>query len=742
MPDTSPRLPRQPGDQTLTTALPEQSVPDFDEANYLRAYPDVAAAIQRGELASGLEHYLLAGKAERRLELPQYRLVAAPQPAGPASKSAADPRGGTARARGPGAGVDTMMVSESGAVFISGWTDDRQNPMVAMNLRIGRTARHSWTSFPRMRRRDVEESLRFAGSYQHGFWVFAGSDDRPGPRPSPREAGCVLELCYSDGAAAELNRVPVTVTDTELRDIVMRYFAACEYLGNPAVEACISLDGGAGDAFIAFNRSISRGFASQALVEQFGPTQRKPKVSVIVPLYGIGDYLFLQSSLYAPQMDSNGNNNGGNKGRDQAHDIAAYEFIYVVNSPELIDRLHRELRIAQMIYGLTQTLVTLPGNAGFGVANNIAARLARSDRLLFLNPDVFPCDPGWARRHLDVLANLPPEQTRLFGSSLYYADGSLMHGGMYFEVDACFHPTPEGMTRRSMIRVENYGKGAPPWASQYVASRAVPAVSRAFLSIDRVWFEKLGRFTEHYIFDHYEDADLCLKSLRQGFPAWLHDIRMWHLEGKGSRRSAQHEGGSLVNRWHFARTWIPTIDPGLLGPGAQDRLMRLDNDTPTVQENQRDLRASGEAPVGRARQRATKQRATKPNGMPPAARLKQQAVKSGGAAPTRQRITKPNDTLAIGVLRQRPTKPNGPAPTAQAKPNGTTPTARTKSNGTAPTAQAKPRAARPHDAAPIGPTKQRALKPNSAAPPAHMAQRGTKAAPPPAPARPAARRPR
>jgi hypothetical protein len=325
-----------------------------------------------------------------------------------------------------------------------------------------------------------------------------------------------------------------------------------------------------------------------------------------------------------------------------------------------------------------------------------------------------------------------------------------MHGGMYFEVDACFHPTPEGMTRRSMIRVENYGKGAPPWASQYVASRAVPAVTRAFLSIDRAWFEKLGRFTEHYIFDHYEDADLCLKSLRQGFPAWLHDIRMWHLGGKGSRRPAQHEGGSLVNRWHFARTWIPTIDPGLLGPGAQDRLMRLDNDTPTVQENQRDLRASGEAPVGRAKQAATKQRAKKPNGMPPAARLNHQTVKSDSAAPSaqakqhaarphdaaptgraKQRVTKPNDTPPIGRPQQRPTKPNGLAPTAQAKPNGTTPTA-----------QAKQHAVRPHDAAPIARTKQRTVKPNSAAPPTHVAQRGTKVAPPSAPARAAARRPR
>ena len=108
-------------------------------------------------------------------------------------------------------------------------------------------------------------------------------------------------------------------------------------------------------------------------MERFGQTQRAPKVSIIVPIYGIADYLFLQSCIYA-----------------QGRDIGAYEFIYVVNSPELIETLCREARIAQMIYGLPQTLVALPGNVGFGTANNVGARFARSDRLLCLNPDVFP----------------------------------------------------------------------------------------------------------------------------------------------------------------------------------------------------------------------------------------------------------------------------------------------------------------------------------------------------------------
>jgi GT2 family glycosyltransferase len=93
----------------------------------------------------------------------------------------------------------------------------------------------------------------------------------------------------------------------------------------------------------------------------------------------------------------------------------------------------------------------------------------------------------------------------------------------------------------------------------------VPAVTGAFLSIDRAWFEALNGFSLKYVFGHYEDADLCLRSLQQGGTSWVHCVKFWHLEGKGSVRHPAQEGGSMVNRWHFTDTWREFILDGLLG---------------------------------------------------------------------------------------------------------------------------------------------------------------------------------
>jgi GT2 family glycosyltransferase len=71
-----------------------------------------------------------------------------------------------------------------------------------------------------------------------------------------------------------------------------------------------------------------------------------------------------------------------------------------------------------------------------------------------------------------------------------------------------------------------------------------------------------------YVFGHYEDADLCLKSFEAGKPVWLHNVPFWHLEGKGSTRRPVHEGGSIVNRWHFTDRWGAFIADGLMGPRA------------------------------------------------------------------------------------------------------------------------------------------------------------------------------
>ena len=295
---------------------------------------------------------------------------------------------------------------------------------------------------------------------------------------------------------------------------------------------------------------------TDSYIQRVGVDKRKVRGSIIVCLYGKPEYLFLQNALFS-----------GLPGFED------YELIYVSNSPEMAERLLQDAQTAYQVYGAPQTVILLPGNAGFGAANNLAVQHARSDRILFMNPDVLPLDPDWADRHTKTVTNLPPERTRLFGVPLYYDDGSLMHGGMYFEFDTGVSIGRGEINEIRLVRVEHYGKGAPAWADQFVESRPIQAVTGAFISVDRGWFTALGGFSENYIFGHYEDADLCLKSLKRGTPPWIHDIRLWHLEGKGSTRLPVHEGGALVNRWLFAKTWADMICDGLEGPRPTSALL-------------------------------------------------------------------------------------------------------------------------------------------------------------------------
>ena len=445
----------------------------------------------------------------------------------------------------PRCALESIALSQGGGVFINGWADDGSSRLLRILIEFEGAGSLTIDAgqLARSRRPDVEQALGASIPYAYGFWGFAQAGVAlAGQR-------CQVSLQLADGTQWSF-AVQARVSDeVSLRDQVLAHLAAAEYFGNQQIGPMISIGHWLGVELVKFNRRISQAICAKPYVEHFGEPTRPLKGSIIVCLYGKHEYLFLQNALYS-----------GLPG------IEDYEFIYVCNSPELAERLLDEARIAQTVYGGVHTLVLLPGNAGFGAANNLAARYARSNRLLIVNPDVFPHDRDWARKHSEVVEQRPREQTALFGVPLYYDDGSLMHGGMYFEIDTL--PSVNGLTmvRHDFVRVEHYGKGAPPQTVAFRQSRAVPAVTGAFMSLARSHFEQLGGFTEDFIFGHYEDADLCLKSLMAGTPAWIHDIGLWHLEGKGSTRKPVHEGGSTVNRWLFTTSWGGLIKERLNGP--------------------------------------------------------------------------------------------------------------------------------------------------------------------------------
>jgi len=521
---------------------------DFDEQMYLQLNPDVAAAVCGGELESGRAHYRRDGAREGRRYLPL-----AGEVHDPVVITMATRRPDGSRAPPPPAfGVEAVQMSPRGGVFVSGWVDDATDPLAELLLE-GEGWRFDLVdvSLARTRRRDVEEKLGAQERYPYGFWSFVDLG-----RALPRHAGCRLVLRLASGAGVTVETGVRSVPDADLRDAVLAWLAGADHFGDRFSAAVACLDGGTGAQIVANNRRLTEAIVAAPFVERFGPQHGKLRGSLVVCLYGRPEFLFVQNALFA-----------GLPG------IADYEFVYVCNSPELGERLLRDARIASLIHGTRQTVVLLPGNAGFAAANNVGFAQAQSDRVVALNPDVVPRQPDWAQRHSAAVASLPAVQTALFGVPLYYDDGALMHGGLYFEIDSLPVEARGRLVRRDLVRVEHYGKGTPPEDGLFTRARPIPAATGAFLSFRRDWFERLGGFADNYIYGHYEDADICLRSLMAGTAPWLHDIRLWHLEGKGGTRSLASEGATFVNRWQFSRAWAGTIRNGLLGAAPTHKLL-------------------------------------------------------------------------------------------------------------------------------------------------------------------------
>jgi GT2 family glycosyltransferase len=499
---------------------------DFDEAAYLLAFPDIAGAIAAGEFRSASHHYEFWGRHEGRLTDPRYEAAILTDTAG-----------------FPAANVDKVFGCKDGQCLVLGWVnDDEQQPVNKLMLRNTPGSRGSTTAAYRYRRKDVTDHLMVPEDRRLAFWALVVLD-RPGTRSG------TADVTLSVGAERRTFKCQINWVDEEkFRELVLDHLGKTQ-VGRSPVETFSYLDAGLGHSLISLNLNVSRRIAQGAQPVQIGLASASPKASIIVCLYGRPELLRIQCALFS-----------------KCHGIENYEFIYVSNSPDTAELLIKDATIASRIYGMPITLILLPGNAGFGVANNIAANAARSGRLLIINPDIFPMDPEWPLRHSQIVNDLPREQVALFGPPLYYDDGSLMHGGMYFEVDVEFSFRNQQALRCEMLRVEHYGKGAPPQTNPYLVSRPVPAVSGAFMSAEREWFESLGGFSPEYIYGHYEDADLCLKSFNAGKPAWLHNLPFMHFEGQGSAYHPIHASGRVVNRWHFTKVWGEIVKEKIQGP--------------------------------------------------------------------------------------------------------------------------------------------------------------------------------
>jgi GT2 family glycosyltransferase len=481
----------------------------FSEETYLENNPDVREGVAAGRHPDALDHYLRHGIDENRTPQLNRDPMALP------------------------GSVEYFAISQSGYFTIFGWVGDEgvdrpQWRLTSADFIVDIAP----DSIFRYARPDVEKDYR-EGAYDYGFIIFGRTPSR-----NLLMQQLVLEV-RSPAALFRGTATPEVWSDRRLLDAVLiRLKNAASHRG---LEAGVHqfLSGSAGEALASLFAAHVDAHSRAPYVETFRP--RPVARSFLTVLFGSVEPMLLQPLLF------------------KRMGIDFGEWVYVCNSPEDGNSALRIGRLIAELYDVMITVVVMADNVGFGAANNVGVSLARGRSIYIVNPDIYPMKSQVQplRRALarDDLGDV------LWGGLLFYDEQNLMHSGMYIEQDvfirgAGLSPvSPEAAAVSvKLARVEHFDKGVPFVAGKWRNPIIVPAISGALMAFDRRKFEKIGGFSSHYVYGHYEDADLSLRWAQENGPVAVDpELRLVHLEGQGSRvKGEQYRAAQLANRHLFS----------------------------------------------------------------------------------------------------------------------------------------------------------------------------------------------
>ena len=513
-------------------------VVEFSPPAYLEAFPEVADSIAAAAVHSALDHYMRVGQGERRLERLDYLRALA---------------GGTTEQPAHGVmsfNIDTSMVSTSGTFFVVGWSDDRETALASVSIDPGYRGMEHAAAWRGAAAPMSRTCLQVASAgHRFGFWAVHRIPAVRCRRPSSCSAPGLPTV-----GSPQTELRPRIVSDVDLRETILGHFASLQYPGQQGHRGSTATRSRVpATSSIALNRSISRRITSAAHVERYGPDRTRFSASFIVCLFGKPEYFFLQNALFGSATRSPGG---------RVH-------LRLQQSGADGGILQKEALIAELIYGQSLTLgdVARQCRVQRGQQRGGQLRAQRPDRL-HQSGRVPPRRCLGARMHADIVASRPRNETALFGAPLYYDDGSL---------DAWRHVFRRGSWPVRHRRPTSRCPACCAWSitakarrgsrTAIPAPRPVPAVTGAFISAHHrlVRLHSAGSprtISTATTKTPTSASRACSATCQCGFRTFASGT----LEGKGSVRRPPHEGGSLVNRWLFTRTWGKVIEVGPGGP--------------------------------------------------------------------------------------------------------------------------------------------------------------------------------
>ena len=194
--------------------------------------------------------------------------------------------------------------------------------------------------------------------------------------------------------------------------------------------------------------------------------------------------------------------------------------------------------------------IQLENRIGFGPANNVGAKRAGSDVLLFLNQDTV-VERTSLRLFIEALDQKP--RWGAAGGTVYDGDGEL-------ECSTGSYPSMTSLLlNRLLITLPFlrpiFGYHAFQHWKGYDRERHVGWVTGAYLWIRREVFEQLGGFDEN-IFLYCEDVDLCYRAVASGWEClYLPVGPITHFRNKApvprARKMMQREYLAYFGRKHY-----------------------------------------------------------------------------------------------------------------------------------------------------------------------------------------------
>jgi GT2 family glycosyltransferase len=420
--------------------------------------------------------------------------------------------------------IEVAITSLSGDVFLSGWINRKLHSEVALTIRVGyEEFEIPHDSFAFYRRDDVCKYLEEPDVRAAFVCLFSiGNPIR------------ATEVSFRLGQRQGMHARAVQPLSNEafLNAVLVRsaYIAQLPSSNSYAPGAFLSRA-----LAPVWSEYLSKVTYSEVYTSRKVTASRTEQISFVTVLYNDLTLFRLQHMLMSKVLPS--------------HNV---EWVIVLNKTDGLDAFLREVAAIDQLVPFAIRVVAASSNAGFSAANNHGASIARSGRIALVNPDIFP-NPSCSVPLTTILEQTVPSKT-LVGAQLVYGTGALMHDGMFIAEDHTYDE--DAHTRRTLLRVEHFGKGSVSADTQTPRMRMVPATSGAFWIMNQDSFFSLGALSTDYIFAHYEDADFCLRIWEQGG-----DVRVFepavltHLEGVGSHNSPVGMSTRWLNRLKFSERW-------------------------------------------------------------------------------------------------------------------------------------------------------------------------------------------